>query len=89
MVIISPKTLPVGNELKKHDIRVEVDSNQETMSKKIRNGELQKIPYLLIVGDRELKAKTVSVRQRKKRDLEVMKLDDFIVKIKQEIDQKK
>ena len=79
----------IENLLKDSQIRVELNDRQETMSKKIRNGELQKIPYLLIVGDRELKAKTVSIRQRKKGDLGAIKLEDFIVKIKQEIEQKK
>ncbi|MBU4350795.1 threonine--tRNA ligase, partial [Candidatus Parcubacteria bacterium] len=70
-------------------IRAEARNEDDTLGKKIRTGELQKIPYLLIVGDRELKAKTVAVRQRKKGDLGAMKLDDFISKIKKEINQKK
>ena len=78
----------IAKTLLDSNLRVEAKNEDETLSKKIRAGELQKIPYLLIVGDRELKAKTVSVRQRKKGDLGAMKLDGFIVKIKQEIEQK-
>ena len=78
----------IAKTLLDSNLRVEAKNEDETLSKKIRAGELQKIPYLLIVGDRELKAKTVSVRQRKKGDLGAMKLNGFIVKIKQEIEQK-
>jgi len=70
-------------------LRAEARNEDDTLGKKIRTGELQKIPYLLIVGDRELKAKTVAVRQRKKGDLGAIKLESFISKIKKEINQKK
>jgi len=93
VIPVSQKHFAYSNKIAKilldFNLRVEAKNEDETLSKKIRTGELQKIPYLLIVGDRELKAKTVSVRQRKKGDLGAMKLDDFIVKIKQEIEQKK
>ena len=75
--------------IKDENIRVELKDEQETVSKKIRNGELQKIPYLLVVGDREIKAKSVAVRQRKKGDLGAMKLEEFILKLKKEIQEKK
>ncbi|MDP3093411.1 MAG: threonine--tRNA ligase [bacterium] len=71
------------------NIRVELKDEQETVSKKIRSGELQKIPYLLVVGDREIQAKNISFRQRQKGDLGTMKLNDFVAKIRKEIDQKK
>ena len=61
----------------------------ETIGKKIREGEMQKIPYLLIVGDKEIKAKTVAVRQRGKGDLGQMATDKFIDIIKKEIASKK
>jgi len=93
VIPVSQKHFAYSNKISKilldSNLRVEAKNEDETLSKKIRTGELQKIPYLLIVGDRELKVKTVSVRQRKKGDLGAMKLDDFIVKIKQEIEQKK
>lgn len=75
--------------LKKEDIRVEVNDSDETLGKKIREGETQKIPYLLIVGEKEEKAKTIAVRQRKKGDLGAMKVEKFIKKIKEEIEEKK
>lgn len=79
----------IAKLIKDENIRVELKDEQETVSKKIRNGELQKIPYLLVVGDREIKAKNVAVRQRKKGDLGPMKLEAFIDKIKKEIQEKK
>ena len=59
------------------------------MQKRIKNAEEQKIPYILIVGDREVKNKKVSVRQRGKKDLGTMNLNKFIVKIKKEVEEKK
>jgi threonyl-tRNA synthetase len=60
----------------------------ETISKKIREGELQKIPYLLVVGDKEIKSKAVGVRQRSKGDIGMMKLNKFLEKIKLEVEKK-
>ena len=60
-------------------------NENETLGKKIREAEMQKIPYLLIVGDREIEAKSVSVRERGKGDLGAMKTEEFITKIKEEI----
>jgi threonyl-tRNA synthetase len=74
--------------LKKENLRIEFNDNNETVSKKIRQGELQKIPYILVVGEKEKKSNTVRVRQRQKGDLGEMKLDDFIEKIKLETEQK-
>jgi threonyl-tRNA synthetase len=69
-------------------LRVELKDENETVSKKIRDGEIQKIPYLLVVGDKEIKGKSVRVRSKNK-DLGVMKLDEFLEKIKMEIESKK
>ncbi|MBI4359025.1 MAG: threonine--tRNA ligase [Candidatus Nealsonbacteria bacterium] len=74
--------------LQDQELRVELRDENETVGKKIREGELQKIPYLLIVGDREEQSKTVSLRQRKKGDLGAVKLAEFIARIKKEIEQK-
>jgi len=78
----------VAKALKDADIRVELKDEQETVSKKIRNGELQKVPYLLIVGDREIQGNTVAVRQRGKGDLGAMLITAFISKAKKEIEEK-
>ncbi len=68
--------------------RVEVDSRSESIGKKIREAEMQKIPYMLIVGKKERDNTTVSVRQRGEKDLGAMKLEDFSKKIQHEIQNK-
>lgn len=69
-------------------VRVIIDDRTESISKKIREAELQKIPYMLIVGKKEIQHKTVSVRQRGEKDLGAMKLDKFVEKVKREIENK-
>ncbi|OQX00766.1 threonine--tRNA ligase [Candidatus Parcubacteria bacterium A4] len=76
-----------AEELKKNNIRVEVKEENDTLGKKIRKAEMEKIPYILIVGDKEIEANSVSVRSKNK-DSGVMKIEDFIQKLKREIDQK-
>jgi len=78
----------IAEQLNAENIRVEAKTEAETVGKKIRNGETQKIPYLLVVGDKEIKGKTVAVRSHNN-DLGVMTLDKFIEKIKTEIEKKK
>lgn len=69
--------------------RVEVKDENETVAKRIRDAEMQKIPYILVVGDKEIASKSVNVRERGKKDLKVMKIYEFINKIKNEINIKK
>jgi len=78
----------VAQELKSQNIRVIVKNESETVGKKIREGERQKIPYLLIIGDKEIEAATVAVRQHGQGDLGPMKTEKFIEKIAQEIKEK-
>ncbi len=68
----------VFEELKKNDIRAELDLRNESISKKIREGELQKIPYLLIIGEREVAAGKIAVRERGKGDLGQKTLEEFL-----------
>lgn len=75
----------VAQKLKDQNIRVAIKNENETIGKKIREGEKQKIPYLLIVGDKEQSSDLVAPRQRGKGDLGAMGLDDFIEKIETEI----
>ncbi len=79
----------ISQQLIDNGLRIEVKDENETIGKKIREGEIQKIPYLLIVGDKEKKSKSVSVRQRGKGDIGKMKLEKFIEKINEEIKKKK
>lgn len=78
----------VADELKTQNIRVVVKNENETIGKKIREGEMQKIPYLLIVGDKEISSDSAAVRERGKGDLGPIKLDRFLTKIGEEIKNK-
>ena len=68
--------IEIKEKLKEY--RIEIDKNNDTIGKKIRNGEMEKVPYLLVVGDREKESNTVSVRQRGKIDLGVMSIEEFL-----------
>ena len=78
----------VCEELKKNGLRAELNLDNETLGKKIRTAETQKIPYLLVIGEKEEKAKAVAVRQRSKGDIGQMELEKFISKIKKEVSKK-
>ena len=79
----------INSQLTTYNLRIEIKNENETVSKKIREGEVQKIPYLLVVGDKEMKSKSVRVRQRGKGDIGMMKLNKFVEKVKKEIEVKK
>lgn len=72
----------VEKKLQEQDLRVEVDTRSERMNAKIRDAQLMKIPYMLVVGDKEAQAGAVSVRLRTGEDLKAMPLDDFIAMAK-------
>ena len=72
--------------LKAHGIRVHLDERNEKLPAKIRDAQLQKIPYMLVVGPKEAEAGTVSVRHRSKGDLGARSTADLITALKQEID---
>ncbi len=72
-------------ELKAQGIRAEVDKRSEKIGYKIREGQLQKIPYLLVVGEKEMEAGSVAVRHRKQGDLGSQAPDQFIDMLKEEI----
>jgi len=78
----------IMEKLKKEGTRTELGGENETIGKKIREAELEKIPYILIVGDKEEKNDSVAVRERDKGDLGAMKLQKFIEKIQKEIESK-
>ncbi len=71
-------------KLKKNDIRVIFDDRNEKIGYKIRENAMQKIPYIVIVGDKEKDAYAVAVRARGNRDLGVMSIDNFISLVKEE-----
>jgi len=70
------------------EIRTECDLRSETMQAKIRDAQLQKIPYMIIVGDKEEKTETVAIRTREGNEKQGLKIDNFIKKIKEDIAKK-
>ncbi len=79
----------VAEVLTSGGIRVEVDEAAETLGKRIREAELQKIPYVLVLGDREMKEKSVNVRARHQKETMTVPLDAFAQKLLKEIQEKK
>ncbi|MDZ4385127.1 MAG: His/Gly/Thr/Pro-type tRNA ligase C-terminal domain-containing protein, partial [Candidatus Moranbacteria bacterium] len=69
--------------------RAEVDATAEGLGKRIRNAEKQKIPYMLVVGEKEMELQTLAVRPRGTKDQTVMKIEEFVEKITTEIRDKK
>ena len=78
----------ITEKLKKEKIRTELDDRNETLEAKIRDAHLEKVPYMLIVGDKEEKAKMVRERGRSGKDYGLIKIDEFITNIKKEIENK-
>ena len=78
----------VRDELASAKVRVEVDMRNEKLGYKIREAQLSKVPYMLIVGDKEAENNEVSVRSRKNGDLGSKSVDEFISEIRNEIDKK-
>lgn len=76
----------VKEELQRVGIRVVVDNRNEKIGYKIREAQLQKIPYMLIIGDKEVEANAVGVRSRKEGDIGAKELTQFIKEIKEEIE---
>ncbi|KPJ58053.1 MAG: threonyl-tRNA synthetase, partial [Deltaproteobacteria bacterium DG_8] len=74
----------VFNQLISHSIRVEKDFRNESLRLKIREAQLQKIPYMLVIGDKEVQTGGVSPRHRSGKDLKLLPLNEFISLIKQE-----
>ena len=68
--------------------RVEMDDRNEKIGKKIREATLEKVPYMIVVGDRDMENKTVSVRTRAGEDMGAMSLEDFTAKLKEVVDSK-
>ena len=79
----------VSNKLKKADIRSEVDDRNEKIGKKIRDTELMKVPYMLVVGEKEMNENKVAVRRQGKGDLGVKSVEDFMTEIVAEIKERR
>jgi threonyl-tRNA synthetase len=79
----------VADQLKAEGIRVEVDARNEKMNAKIREHAMQKVPFILVVGDKEAEANQVNVRTRGKEKTETLATADFVAQIKKLVDEKK
>jgi len=78
----------VASRLEEEGIRVEKDLRNEKIGFKIREAQLQKIPYMLVLGDQEIQAKTVAVRKRKSKETRVMPVEDFLRELQELIETK-
>jgi threonyl-tRNA synthetase len=78
----------VGAKLEEEGLRVEVDARTESVGKKIREGELRKAPYMLVVGDKEAEAGQVSVRRHREGDIGAMTLAEFADRARKEIEER-
>lgn len=82
---LQPEAMRIQEKLKEAGIRVSVDTRSEKMGYKIREAQLKKVPYMLVVGDKEVETGTVSVRSRSEGDLGAMALTEILSKIQSEI----
>ncbi|MFC1804354.1 threonine--tRNA ligase [Candidatus Omnitrophota bacterium] len=79
----------VRKTLQENSIRAEIDARSQTLQKRIRQAEVAKVPYALIVGERERKEETVAVRKRGKGDTGSRRLEEFIKEIKEEVENRR
>ena len=82
------KAKEIFDALSKAGFRVELDDRSEKIGYKIREAQLQKIPYMLVIGDKEVETNTVSIRSRKNGDEGSMSVEEFIAKAKKEVEDK-
>ncbi|MBI1884126.1 MAG: threonine--tRNA ligase [Chlamydiae bacterium] len=89
---ITSDEIPYAQEVKqrlvKEGLRAELDDRSEKIGFRIREAQVEKVPYMLVIGGREAQGHTVAVRERKKGDLGVMDLDAFLKKAQEEVEQK-
>lgn len=92
IIPIADKHLEFANKVKEvlseNQVRVEVDDRSERMNKKIRDAELQKVPFMLVIGDKEVESNCVSVRKKGTNQTQVMKVEEFVNTIKTLIKEK-
>ncbi len=78
----------IERELLKNKIRVKVDSRAEKIGYKIREAELERVPYMLILGKKEVEEEVLSIRRRGNKENDVMDLEGFVTKLLKEIEEK-
>jgi threonyl-tRNA synthetase len=89
---VTDRALEYAESIKEHfdfyGFRSAIDSRNEKIGKKIREAQLQKIPYMVVVGDKDIENVTISPRHRTEGDMGAMKLEDFVKLVKEEIETK-
>lgn len=92
VIPVADKQIPYANKvvsrLRRAKFRVESDLRNERLNYRIREAEFKKIPYMVVVGNKEIKAEKISVRKRKEGDLGTMEIKDFVKRVKNEIKKK-
>ena len=83
-----PYARELQTALRDAGIRVELDESNETLGKKIREAKMQKIPYFLVIGDKEMEAKTVTVESRDGKNKGSMTLQNFLEILRKEISER-
>jgi threonyl-tRNA synthetase len=78
----------IEEKLHKIGIRVVLDDRNEKVGYKIREAQLEKVPYMLVIGAKEVEENTVSVRSRENAENETMNVDEFVARIKYEVENK-
>jgi threonyl-tRNA synthetase len=78
----------IAEEIEKNQIRVDIDDRRETVERKIRNAELEWVPFIVVVGPKEMKSKKLAVRNRESGKIEQIKISGLVKKIKKEIGDK-
>ena len=78
----------VADRLEKAGLRVETDLRNEKIGYKIREAQLEKVPYMVVVGDKDIENNTISIRKRKEGDLGAMTVEQFLEKIVPDRDNK-
>lgn len=75
----------IADKLKQENVRVEIDERNETLQAKIRDAQLEKVPYMLVIGNREQESLSLSLRLRSGEEKKELKLEEFVTEIKQKI----
>ncbi len=78
-----------ADRLRQAGLRVEIDARAERMQAKIRDAQLQKAPYMLVMGDREIEAEAAAVRLRSGEDLGAINLDELVARMRAEVEERR
>ncbi|MCM8800096.1 MAG: His/Gly/Thr/Pro-type tRNA ligase C-terminal domain-containing protein, partial [Candidatus Omnitrophica bacterium] len=83
-----PYASEIKEILERESIRCQIDNRSQTLNKRIRDAEIEKIPYILVIGEKEKKNSTLTVRRRHQTSLEEKPIKEFLLKLKEEIEKK-